>query len=681
MKCNTSYWTLCRTYNCLLITLMLGIFSLGCMQTKTAPKTSETLVVHESALTVSERFASSIWGDKECKSEDEWLLEASEACAQAGAELTQYSVGGSCGAGYYQAVKFECCPSDEETEDVDDVCCRTVNGYQLIASDECPEPQITLMDFCSESGEVCCDTPDGAQLVDVNSCAPGWVLGMEQCEAAENEYCCNTDNGPQWSEDPCSVNAALPVSYCEGGDEETICCKTFAGADNGNATLTVLSECQGDDEQLVEMDFCTQTVCCSSADGPVSVPYSECTLIGLIGLGACEGDPVDDTEVDQDEANDDNDTENDEEQEEAIGCCQIYAGPATGNAVYATPTECDALSGNPASDNYCEQLVCCTLDQGTFEVPFHQCTFLALSGFVGIYECEAPEPTCCAVDGEYTMSDELNCSDSDVVDMAFCEEGSCNDVVLTSEDGCQALNVWTIEANDYCKLNYATIATAIVMGPACDEGGFASVTFECCVDEEEEESTDDEETEIEETCCYVGIGEFEVIPADDCNVGHDVDMAFCSEGTCDEVVLGNPGLCFEPSDWEGIAIKHCWQNFGTTNVSNQVVGAPCNGGFSITTFECCPEEEEEVIEDICCMTKGGPDVVPADECYEGGEMPMAACEQYDAIQEVCCMMNGEPTLTTANMCGDNQILSMIQCLELEEDKDKGGGAGKVPAKK
>ena len=62
-------------------------------------------------------------------------------------------------------------------------------------------------------------------------------------------------------------------------------------------------------------------------------------------------------------------------------------------------------------------------------------------------------------------------------------------------------------------------------------------------------------------------------------------------------------------------------------------------------------------------------------------MPMAACEQYDAIQEVCCMMNGEPTLTTANMCGDDQIISMIQCLELEEDKGKGGDAGKVPAKK
>jgi hypothetical protein len=673
----------------------MGVFTLGCTGSGVTTETSEPFSAQQNALTNSACFGASLGGANECKSEDEWVLEAGETCENAGAELIQYSVGGKCGPGLYQATKFECCPVEEEPVDV---CCRTVSGFQLLDSETCPEPQITVFDFCNEGGELCCDTPEGAEVVDVYSCPPAWVVGMEVCDAAVDKgVCCLTDDGPQWQQaGPCSINASLPEAYCDGGEEEPICCKTIAGQGNGNATVSVFSECQDDDEQLVEMNYCTQIVCCMTEAGEVALPYSECTFWNLTGLDGCpeaeEGEDdvnTDDSDEQVDDGNDvgDDNGENDtDDTVEEVGCCQIYDGPQTGDAVYATPSDCAAQSGNPAPVSYCEMLICCSLDEGVFEVPFHACTFLGLAAFEGITECEAPQSQCCLLDGDYVVSDELSCDAANSVDSAFCDDGACEDVILGSDEACFESNQWIIQAHDHCKLAFATQASDIVMGPACDAGGFASVTFECCVPEDDDTEVDDV---VEETCCYVGIGEFEFVPVDDCNVGHDVDMAFCTEAECDEVVLGNPGLCFSSSDWESIAIKHCWSNFGTTNVSNQVFGAPCNGGLSITTFECCPEEEV-VVEDVCCLMKGGPEVVPADACYDGGELTMAACEQFQAIKEVCCLLDGEATLTTANICPEAQLLSMVQCLEKEEDKEKGKDAQadaekaespKVPGKK
>ena len=162
-------------------------------------------------------------------------------------------------------------------------------------------------------------------------------------------------------------------------------------------------------------------------------------------------------------------------------------------------------------------------------------------------------------------------------------------------------------------------------------------------------------------------------------------MALCEDDGCEAVTLTEPENCYPAWAWEQIAIKHCWENFGTLEYTNFAAGDACEGGFTGASFSCCGgEEEEETEEEICCLTENGPDVVDAGTCTEDLTLTMAACEQYDAIQEVCCLVDDAPLLTTANICAEDALLPMAQCEsddevpELEEDKK---GADKKDADK
>ena len=214
--------------------------------------------------------------------------------------IQDINTGGGSG---YSFIVAEC--ADEPV--VEDVCCETPAGVQIVSSTDCPLSQQLTMDFCEQ--DICCETNNGAQILSVtdcpstqqlplsaceeevccelnglvfvpaSDCPPGHLVPNEECENPE-EVCCETANGPAFvPSNQCYGNQILPIQYCD----EEVCCNTYNGP-----VVMFASDC--DPNPTLPMSYCesVEDVCCKTDNGAQIIPATDCPQSQLLPLDMCE---------------------------------------------------------------------------------------------------------------------------------------------------------------------------------------------------------------------------------------------------------------------------------------------------------------------------------------------------------------------------------------------------------
>jgi len=529
---------------------------------------------------------------------------------------------------------------------VAEVCCQQEDGsYMTVPETECEDASVVDAALCEPKEEVtCCKTDEGVNWVPVGECPDEGVLPDGLCERpfcckvmdgpdvgnaammsspdclaqggsvvydgyCEQIVCCETDAGSQLMPFmDCTFLALQETEACEPVQEEA-CCKVMTGAEAGNAMMALPSDCAEVGGAFVSEDYCSQEICCETADGPELMPYMNCTFMQLTETSAC--DPV-----------------------EELGCCKDMENPGLGDAYMATTEACLEGGGAPIFQEYCDQQVCCDMGDGPEFMPYSECTFLDM---VATYDASddpctpAEEPACCKISfgvdtGNVVMATPTDCAEQGgiVTVQEYCDQEVC------------------------CETSDGMAYTSFLDCP------FMNVNEESACTPPEEEG-----------CCQVVLGPntgnvFMATPTD-CAVAYGIPNTdeFCEQILCCQTDDGPTSLPFLECPFADVLETE--QCVVEEEACCKISSGPETGNVMMATPTEC-EALEGIITDqeycdqlMCCNTEDGPQQVPFLEC------PFTDLSWEAGACDVCCMTSNWPVITSQSECEADLVLADAEC--------------------
>jgi len=435
------------------------------------------------------------------------------------------------------------------------------------------------------------------------------VIYPEYCD---QELCCDTGDGPQlmpYME--CTFLQLITTDQCTP-PEELECCKISFGVDTGNVVMATASDCAELGGITTVQEYCDQTVCCNTDEGPQLVPFLECAFLDFAAFNPDGAEICDPAEQDE--------------------CCKIFMGPETGNVLLTTESDCASLNGITTEMSYCEQLVCCD-DGVTVELlPHLECAFLNV---IGLGECPDVEaPQCCKIS----------------------EGPDTGNVVMATPSECEELQ-GVITEQDYCDQLMC-----------CNtENGPEWVPFlDCLFQNLNLENGCDPEPEI--VCCSDGEGNYFETEDTACSDsgGTAVAEIFC-EPPPDEMIC-----CALENENSYIWATECSNQGGTQTAPSECTvccsypeggtgqdpAAFClAGGGTIVQDEQCDEDPNEM---VCCDLGESADYILQSEC---------AAESGTEIEDINCQ------LCCKNPFGNGPEYAFEDDCDQEQPESVCGGGG------
>jgi hypothetical protein len=526
------------------------------------------------------------------------------------------------------------------------VCCNTDDGPQMMPFSDCTFAQLTVTSDCIDEPQGrCCKIMDGpdagnALWADASDCAQqgGAFVPEEYCEQV---LCCNTGDGPQLLPYfQCTFLQLTVTSDCDPIQED-VCCKVMSGDGLGDAFMASPEDCVSQNGAVIFQEYCDQEICCDTGDGPQLMSYMECTFFQLITTDQC-------TPAEEDE------------------CCKISFGVDTGNVLMATASDCAELGGITTVQEYCDQTVCCSTDEGPQLVPFLECPFLSFAAFnpAGAESCDPPEtPECCklflgAETGNVLLATESDCValNGITTEMSYCEQIVCCDdgtgPVLVPHLECAFLDVLGVgecpgvEPLQCCKISEGPDTGNVVMATETDCAELLGIITEqdycdqlmccntstgpqwvpfldCAFSDLNLDNECEPQPEVEVVCCSDGEGNFFEAEEPACtdDGGTPVSEVFC-EPPPDEMIC-----CALEDNNSYIWASEC------TNL----------GGSETAPAECV----------VCCSYPGGgTGQDPAVFCLAGGGsiVPDDQCEEPDEL--VCCITGDDAAYIEQSACDE-----------------------------
>ena len=174
----------------------------------------------------------------------------------------------------------------------EEVCCKTDDGPTLLPYVDCTFLALLETTACEPPPELgCCKDMENLGLGDA------WMATAEDCFAqggapvfdayCTQEVCCDMGQGPTTMPYMDCTFLDLIATFAESDapcdpPEEQQCCKIVFGVGVGNALMATPSECAELGGIATTQEYCDMEVCCDMGQGPVTMPYMDCTFFALV---------------------------------------------------------------------------------------------------------------------------------------------------------------------------------------------------------------------------------------------------------------------------------------------------------------------------------------------------------------------------------------------------------------
>jgi|GEM_PF-5835713 len=635
----------------------------------------------QSALIDSECFVDGMGGPTSCKPEALWVQYAEDACADQNMVLTKYRVAKKCGKGLFRYIKFQCCPK----EPLGDVCCKTNQGFQTIPAGKCPDTQVVADQYCED--EPCVP----AKLGNAEQCQSemNWIIAAQKhCKQQYGMVMTQHSVGGQCAD---GLYHAIKFLCCPADIQEEICCKISFGPNTGNAIYTTPDDCKKQGGIPTSSDYCEQTVCCNTSAGAQFMTMTSCPFLNVLADSDCELDPEPSScetfkAIDMGNlpasltngasllsysgwgiwpttliSSNSCSTIPAGSQRAAVGVnndatltfdqpisefylLTLYVQPGDDLTIAqpATITQMGCVPGGQAGNGYYHIV----LDTPSAVVTIQDINPGGGSGYsFMVADCDdevVVEDVCCETSSGYQILPSDQCPWPQQVSMSYCEDPeppTCENFEAINMAGLPSGNLSTGGIlTGYT--GWGTWASGLPSSNSCStipagaERGFVGVN---------QNATLTFDTPVSEFYLL----QLHVQPGDELTI---TQPATITQMGC------------APGGFGGGAYHHIALATPTTTVTIEDINPGGGSGYSIMVANCV---DNVVVEDVCCKLDNGFQIVPANQCPTGQQVPMSYCEE--PVEDVCCKLDNGFQIVPANQCPTGQQVPMSYCEDPVED--------------